>query len=288
MKKDPDAIFLAVLACFALSGFAALLYQTAWMRQFSTVFGTSELAVGTVLASYMAGLALGAAVAARFVARLQRPVLVYALLELGIAISALWVPAGLALTRKLQILMFGGQPQPPDAGGVSQAVFFLVATFGLIVIPTGFMGATLPMLARHAVQNRQQIARRIGWLYATNTAGAVLGTLAAAFLLLPWLGLGGTIAFGVAANLLVFLLAWGISRRSPGSRVEPDESNAAPAAGVYRWVLPMVLVSGIASFTYEVLWTRLLAHTLGTSIYAFATMLASFLIGITLGSALAA
>ncbi|MEE8142904.1 MAG: hypothetical protein V3T77_07375, partial [Planctomycetota bacterium] len=67
-----------------------------------------------------------------------------------------------------------------------------------------------------------------------------------------------------------------------------DEPKANQPFGIYRWILPLVLLSGIASFTYEVLWTRLLAHTLGTSIYAFATMLASFLIGITLGSALAA
>ena len=57
-------ILLGVIACFVLSGFAALLYQTAWMRQFSLVFGTSELAIAAVVAAYMGGLALGAAIAA--------------------------------------------------------------------------------------------------------------------------------------------------------------------------------------------------------------------------------
>ena len=57
-------ILLGVVACFVLSGFAALPYQTAWMRQFSLVFGTSELAIAAVLAAYMGGLALGAAIAA--------------------------------------------------------------------------------------------------------------------------------------------------------------------------------------------------------------------------------
>ena len=71
-----NSILWGVVACFVLSGFAALLYQTAWLRQFSLVFGTSELAVAAVLAAYMGGLAAGAAVAGRLLARVRRPVLV--------------------------------------------------------------------------------------------------------------------------------------------------------------------------------------------------------------------
>ena len=87
-----NPLLVGVVACFVLSGFAALLYQTAWLRQFSLVFGTSELAVAAVLSAYMAGLSLGASLAARFVSRITRPVLFYGLLEAGIAISALAVP----------------------------------------------------------------------------------------------------------------------------------------------------------------------------------------------------
>ena len=85
-------VLVGVVTCFFLSGFAALLYQTTWLRQFSLVFGTSELAVATVLAAYMGGLALGAALAGRYVNRVRRPILIYALLEAGIALSALAVP----------------------------------------------------------------------------------------------------------------------------------------------------------------------------------------------------
>src|SRR5882672_2283044 len=92
---------LALLCgCFVLSGFAALIYQTAWTRQFAIVFGTSELAVATVLAAYMGGLALGAWLAERFLPRVARPVMTYALLEVGIAASALFaVPALLWLSN---------------------------------------------------------------------------------------------------------------------------------------------------------------------------------------------
>ena len=77
-----DLRFSLLLVCFFVSGFAALLYQTAWTREFGFLFGTSELAVVAVLAAYMGGLALGAAMASRFVGRLTRPVLAYGLMEL--------------------------------------------------------------------------------------------------------------------------------------------------------------------------------------------------------------
>jgi MFS family permease len=76
-----DLRFILLLLCFFLSGFAALLYETAWAREFAFVFGTSEFAVASVLAAYMVGLAAGAAVAARLVSRVRRPILTYALLE---------------------------------------------------------------------------------------------------------------------------------------------------------------------------------------------------------------
>ena len=109
-----DVLQLALLAaCFVLSGAAALVYQTAWTRQFAIVFGTSELAVATVLAAYMAGLALGAAWVERLLPRVQRPVLVYGVLELGIAASAaLLLPALLWASRWLLVAWFGGQSAP--------------------------------------------------------------------------------------------------------------------------------------------------------------------------------
>ena len=102
-----DLRFALLLVCFFVSGFAALLYQTAWTREFAFLFGTSELAVVAVLAAYMGGLALGAATAARFVGRLTRPVLAYGILELGIAICALGVPLGIGIVQSLYLSIAG-------------------------------------------------------------------------------------------------------------------------------------------------------------------------------------
>ena len=148
-------MLLAVLACFALSGFAALLYQTAWTREFAFVFGTSELAVAAVLAGYMGGLAAGAALAARFAPRVSRPVLAYGLLELGIAVCALLVPATIALSQRLMAALFGDQPTPDPGDGVAITAFRLLVSVLILLPPTAMMGATLPMLARYAVRRSE-------------------------------------------------------------------------------------------------------------------------------------
>src|SRR5690242_3094134 len=210
---------LLLYACFLLSGIAALIYQTAWTRQFAIVFGTSELAVATVLAAYMGGLALGAWLAERFLPRVTRPVMTYALLELGIAAGAVFaVPFLLWLANLGLIALFGGQPTPPGSDHAATTAFYLVSAFVALALPTTLMGATLPMLARYAVANEAQIGRRIGLLYAMNTAGAVFGALLTAFFLLPEFGLSHTIWCGAALNALVFLLAAGLAQRVAGKR----------------------------------------------------------------------
>ena len=276
-------------------------------------FGTSELAVATVLAAYMGGLALGSAVAARYAGSVTRPVLVYGILEAGIALSALSVPVLLLAARVLYASMLGDQPTPPDAATIGQPIFYLLVAFVVLAIPTGFMGATLPLLIRYAVRTNRQVGPRVALLYAINTAGAVCGTVAAAFVLLPALGLNRTVWVGVAVNALVFVIAAALARgrRDSASQDETVTATSPPSfvtacirplfkgsvslrdrlTAVFHtqpaWMLPLMLISGATAFLYEVLWTRMLTHVMGGSIYAFATMLAAFLTGIALGSGLA-
>lgn len=291
-----DGRFLGVLACFFLSGLAGLLYETAWTRQFAFVFGTSELAVVTVLAGYFGGLTLGAAVAGRWATRIRRPILTYGLLELGIALAAIGMPYAIEASTRVYVAVFGGRPDSLETGGLVTAVFYLASSFAILLVPTAMMGATLPLLARYAVTDERQIGPRVGMLYAINTIGAVAGTVIAAFVLLPALGLVRTIWVGVFVNLLVFLAALLLSRANvaaePASgRGDTSDAKRAASDGIagsrVRWILPIMLASGAASFCYEVIWTRLLGHVLGASVFAFSTMLASFLAGIAIGAAIA-
>lgn len=290
-----NASFSLLLVCFFLSGLAGLIYQTAWTREFAFVFGTSNLAVATVLAAYMAGLAAGAAVAAALAHRIKRPLLCYGVLELGVGLAALGVPFAIHGSQALYVAVLGGQPDLSGSGGLFTATFYLVCSFAILMVPTAMMGATLPLLVRHSVHSEAEIGGRIGLLYSINTAGAVVGTIFAAFVLLPTIGLRQTIWVAAGVNGLVFLAAWALARSAAGdltsaggdSRNETPTTTDVPAMGKTQWVLPLIFGSGLISFTYEVLWVRLLEHLLGGSVYAFSTMLASFLMGIALGAAVA-
>ena len=294
-RENPQEtrLLIALAACFLLSGFAALLYQAAWLKKLGVVFGTSHVAVATVLAAYMAGLALGAALAARFAPAVRRPVLVYGVLEGFIGITALLVPVLLGVAQLLFVAWFGGQPEPVSDTGAGQTLYYLAGTFLILALPTAAMGATLPLLAKYAVSADNQIGPRVGFLYGINTLGAVFGALASGFLLLPYLGLFGTLAAGAGVNLAVFFIAVYLARlvASRASAAAPEtgleqvsaaQDSTAPQVR-YHWIMPVMLVSGMVSFTLEVLWTRLLSHLFGGTIYAFSIMLACFLTGIALG-----
>ena len=314
---------LAVAVCFLLSGFAALLYQAAWLKKLAVTFGASHVAVATVLAAYMAGLALGAALAARLASKVRRPLLVYGVLEAVIGGSALLVPLLLDAAQALFVFLYGGQPAPAADAGIGQSLYYLAATFLILAVPTGAMGATLPLLSKHAVFEDRQVGPRIGLLYGINTAGAVFGALAAGFLLLPHLGLHGTLAIGAGVNGAVFLVAVHLARglgqgpdakrrmaaseqvRAQQRGTGSDSAELAPAVlgktadgaanraplghgkAPWHWIMPAMLASGAVSFALEVLWTRLLTHLFGGTIHAFSIMLACFLAGIALGGLLA-
>src|SRR5207244_4576507 len=81
--------------CFVLSGATGLIYEVLWVRMLGLVFGATTLAVSTVLAAFMGGLALGSALAGRVGARVERPVRAYGLLEIGIAVY--WLGCALLL-----------------------------------------------------------------------------------------------------------------------------------------------------------------------------------------------
>jgi spermidine synthase len=315
-----NQLLAGVGVCFFLSGFAGLLYETVWLRQFAAVFGTSEAALGAILGSYMGGLALGAWLAARWEHRIKRPVLAYGLLELGVAGGALLVPFGLHAADAIRIAICGGQPELPAASGWLEVGLDTALAFLLILLPTACMGATLPLLARHAAASdaggRRSGASDVGLLYGLNTLGAVLGTLTTAFFILPAVGLQATVFVGAAVNLLVFGVAFWLERKavavvgkelsidgqtvvaqSLARQTAAERSDFGPgnshqsASGILsnerfglRWLPAMVALASAASFTYEVLWTRLLGQVLGGSLHSFSTMLAAFLTGIAIGS----
>ena len=239
-----------LLTLFFLSGVAGLAYELIFSKLLGYIFGTTAYATATVLASFMAGLAVGSAVISRFADRLRRPLRVYALLELGIGLYMLAVPALMDAVRAGYVGL--NQARPLTLAELNLVRFLLGGA--VAILPSALMGATLPLLARHFVRIGQRTGAIIARLYATNTFGAAAGTLVANYLLLPWVGIYGAIGAGVLVNLLVGVRALRLDREAGGTDpgalgMDPTES-VQPASGRDRLLLLVACLTGLLAFAY--------------------------------------
>ncbi len=264
---------------FLASGATSLVYETIWERQLHLIFGTSQVAVSTVLAAFMTGLALGGFGGARWADRISRPIRAYALLEAFIGLYALAFPWLVDLVKPVYMGFYHWADPTPAAFGTFQFVLL-----GAMLLPPTFcMGMTLPLLSRFATTTSEESGARIGRLYGANTIGAVMGTGLAGFYLLPTIGLQLTTAVTAAANVLLCLAALALSNSVDRLGTQPSE----PEVDATGWSLStlgfVAMLAGFSSLLYEVAWFRLMALILGASAYAFSVMLFSFLLGIGSG-----
>jgi spermidine synthase len=260
----------SVLAIYFLSGASGLVYEVVWTRHLQLTFGITVFATTAVLASYMAGLGLGSWLVGRRIDRARDPLRVYATLEIGIGIYALAVST---IFRALT-------PAYVEVANAlaDRFLLFNIARAGLaflvLLVPTTFMGGTVPAMGRYLVTHRESVGRDTGILYAINTFGAVIGCMMTGFVLLPELGMTRTVLCAAAVNIGIGVVLL-LTRRGGDSRLAPP----APAADTR--VRPPATVR-LAS---EVVWTRVLVIHLFNTTYAFSIMLAMYLAGITLGDA---
>jgi len=288
-----------VLSCFFLSGASGLILELLWTRMLTLVFGSTALAVSTVLTAYMGGLGLGSYLAGKFADRLKDPVRAYALAEAAIGVYALAVPWLIGFYPGLNQWLwvtFGDRY-------TLLSILRFFASAGLLIVPTTLMGATMPILARYFVSRPYELGRvslRLGTLYAVNLFGAVAGSFFAGFIFLPMVGVHRTnwLAAGFDMTLAVaILVARRLVRRRAPATASLDELAASqapaeaaePALAISRAARRAVLfsfaVSGATAMVLQVLWTRALAVLIGSSIFSFTIILLAFLVGLGSGSA---
>ena len=273
---------------FICSGASGLIYEVIWMRQLTLIFGSTVFATSTVLTAFMAGLALGSYYFGRKIDEsTQSPLRIYALLEAGIGAFCLVWPLILAALGAIYVLIH----RHVTSEFYTLSLIRFVLTFGVLLIPSTLMGGTLPVLTRFFVKRLEQLGTNIGILYALNTFGAVIGTVAAGFFLIEALGVRWTLGVGIAINFAVAAIALALTQRVSATEAEepPEETQQSESEdGSYlperQLVLWAIGISGFCALAYEVLWTRIMVFFLGSTTYAFATMLAAFLFGIALGS----
>jgi spermidine synthase len=302
MNLNHRPLFIAIpYFCLFLSGTASLVYELIWIRQLTLVFGGTLYAISAVLCAFMTGLALGAWGIVRFL-RWQKergqgihPILLYGILEGLIGLYGLIFPLGLKILEQIY----------PHLGSLGSGTFLHIVEFLLSALlmlpPTLLMGATLPLIGSWCIgEQPQRIFSRVSLLYSLNTFGAVFGCLYTQLFAVEHFGIRITNWSAVAMNAMVAFLCWAWQKQVQSADIEevPEsahkgkdrkirEDGPVPNRMLSLLLLFIFVYSGMVSLSSEILWTRVLVFPMGSTLYSFALILATFLFSIALGSLIA-
>ena len=281
LRRSTDTVLLL----FFVSGFCGLIYESVWAHYVKLMLGHAAYAQTLVLVVFIGGLALGSWLCARVAERIRNPLLGYALIEGVIGIFAL------AFHRIFLAAMNWGYDQLlPTA--CEQAATFCGPQWALaaaLLAPQSILlGMTFPLVSSAVLRmDSSNPGHDISALYFLNSLGAVMGVLASGFMLIPTIGLPGTLMSAGVANVVISILAYFVSKGIPAHLEVARLPAPRRASGEERPLLvPLLAVAfftGLSSFIYEIGWIRMLSLVLGASTYSFELMLASFILGLALG-----
>jgi predicted membrane-bound spermidine synthase len=276
-QRSPRA---GAFACLFFSGFSALVYQVVWTRLAFSAFGIVTPVLSVVVSVFMLGLGLGAWGSVRALAAWERrgrsPLALYALLELLVGALATGVPALFELGRRLLL-----------GAGEMDSTRYLVSSAAVIaaaLLPAcACMGATIPTMMAW-LEREGEGASSFSWLYLANAAGAAAGTAATAAVLIETLGFRRSGLAAAAINAGLCLYALSLSSRGGGGPRASAPRAARARGGARSGALAALFATGFCSMGAEVIWVRAFAVALGTTIYAFAGVLATYLTAMGLGT----
>ena len=272
-KTEDSAGHVLTGVLLFLSGTAALIYQVLWIRQLSLVVGVEVYSITIAVSAFFAGLAGGGALLGRVADGWKRPLRLYFVLEVCVALAGVLATVALGHVAGLFVAM------QSRAGVLAWALPFL-----LVGAPAFLMGGTLPVAVRWQARGVVSVARAGGWVYAANTAGGIAGALLSSFVFLPWLGVRGTALAAAVFNVAAACVALVLDRRDVAEAGRSE--GAGPAAAKSYTALALYAVAGGIALGYEVVWSQAMAQFLSTRVFAFSVVLATYLAGLVVGSAL--
>jgi len=256
------------------------------MKQLGLLFGNTAYAAAATFTAFFLGLAVGGWLWGRRATRMDNPLCGYAVLEAGIALTALLYFVVLPAYGWIYPLIF----QPGGGSPASVATKFGLALL-LVFPPALFMGGTVPLMGQTLIRDGRQFGRDASLLYGVNTLGAALGAYLAGFHLPLWLGYRGAYGVALGITLSVAVVAWMLSRvAAPSSKADAliqESAEAEPVALSRRAVTWLSFMSGFGVLGFEVLWTRMFAQVLQNSVYTYAAVLVTILLCLAVGAGLA-
>lgn len=268
---------------FFFSGAASLIDEIIWIRSLLLIFGSTTNSVVAVVSAFLGGLAIGSLILGKITNNISPKALIkiYSLLELGVGILVLLSLPALNYLKHIYSLFSDGSIITPQL----LVIKFILSSL-IIFIPAILMGGTLPVLVKFVYKTKDSLSQKVSKLYATNTLGATFGVLVSAFILIEVLGIYPTIFFSALINFFIALAALTITSNS--NNINPKQKNYSNYFQVFNkqnhLIFFTLFLSGIISIAYQILWTRVLAQSLGNFVYAFAAILALYLLSFSIGS----
>ncbi len=256
-----------------LSGTIALIYQVLWVKQLSLIVGVDVYAVTTGVSAFFSGLALGGLFLGRWVDRVQRPLRLYGALEIGVALVGVLVTIGLSYTAALFVTL------EEQSSLLAWIFIFLMVSVGSFL-----MGGTLPAMVRSLRLTEDCIAVGGGWMYAANTAGAIIGALVSSFFFIPLFGIQGSALLAAGIGMLAAAGGFWLDRSASNQPRAEQPSNSGPLARSATVAILFYAIAGGLALGYEVIWSQSLVQFMSTRSYAFSVMLATYLAGLALGA----
>lgn len=272
---------------FLLSGASSLVFENVFTKLLTYTFGNTAHAVSTVLASFLGGLALGAFLIGRWTDRRPPSLFIYGTLELCTGIYCLFVPTLYGFLTNTYVELYHRW----NLGSVGLTALRMALAAVLILVPSFLMGGTLPAIARHLAATRTNFQPELDRFYSFNTLGGAIGVLLSTYLLIPSLGIRGTIWSAAAVNISIFALIAVLPRRHAFAQ---REAAVAPklepyvASGRLAFLLLGSFLTGVVALAYEIVWTHALSFLIGNTVYAFGLMLFTFLCGLGFGARIVA
>ncbi len=282
------ATFPFLAALFFVSGAAALIAETVWMRWMRLVLGATAPAAAATLLAFLAGHALGAAGAGLRSRSLARPLRAYGAVELLAAAAAALVPLLLGLGQEALSAVYDGLRDRPALLLLARFATALLAT-----LPASWcFGAALPLAAAAGLSDPRELGSKGAALYAAQLGGAAGGAAAATFLLPEWIGVRATAwlgaglsgAVGAAVLLLDRLGPAPAARRAAPPPRPRRRADVREAGRGHPLVTGLAALSGFGTFAAQVLLVQALAQILDQSVYAFGSVVATVLLALGLAS----
>lgn len=268
----PRANLPLICLIFFLSGVPALIYQLVWQRALFAIYGINVESVTVVVTAFMLGLGLGS-LSGGALTRLRK-------LPLLTTFGIIEVFTGVYGYLSLGIFDGVGEATLGVGTWMTGAI-----TFGLVLVPTVLMGATLPILVAHLVRHTGNVGRAVGLLYFVNTLGSGLACFAVALFLMRTFGMQGVVSIAALINFLVAIGAFAAATRGgPVADSPEDASQARYSRARFLLAAGLVGLTGFIALSYEIVWFRVYSVASGGRAMSFAMLLGSFLVGIALGS----